>query len=57
MYASTYHSPPTVDFPYQEQQQLSGSSTSKGSESPASFSKDQNEEIKRALEASARQER
>ncbi len=56
MYASTFHSPPKVDFPYQEQQQLSGSSSSKEAEPPKDFSKDQNEDIKRALAAFSQRE-
>lgn len=53
MYASTYHSPPKVDYPYQEQQQLSGSSQPSPKEPVKTFSETENENLRKALEGKA----
>lgn len=52
MFVESYHAPPKYDYPYQEQQQISGSSAPKPKETSdqsAKFSEQQNNDLKNAL--------
>ncbi|WP_353399750.1 hypothetical protein [Pseudophaeobacter arcticus] len=53
MYASTYHSPPKIDYPYQEQQQLSGSTQDVNNAPTKPFTVQDNQKIKNALKEDA----
>lgn len=49
MYAESKFSPPKLDYPYQQQQRLSGGTTSAKKETGQQFSPQDNEKIKEAL--------